>query len=74
MGAIKKAALFVWDFLVGDDWLIAVLAIAGILITWGIAGSAFPGWLVMPAVAVVILAVSLRRATPLPRTRRSDEP
>jgi hypothetical protein len=54
---------FWWDFVVGDDWLAA----AGVLLALGataiIAAAGVAAWWLMPLAAVVVLGVSLRRAT-----------
>ncbi|HLX19477.1 MAG TPA: hypothetical protein VKR23_04945 [Gaiellaceae bacterium] len=54
---------FWWNFIVGDDWLAAVGIILGIAATAGIATSGIATWWVMPLVVLIVLVVSLRRAT-----------
>jgi hypothetical protein len=54
---VSAAARFVWDFVVGDDWLAAAGAVAGIGVT---AATGF--WWLLPLVVVAVLYVSLRRA------------
>jgi len=53
---------FWYDFVVGDDWRIALAVVAAIgltavLVSWGISA-----WWLMPVAVVVILLSSLRRA------------
>jgi hypothetical protein len=53
---------FWYDFIVGDDWRIALSVVAAIgltaaLVSWGISA-----WWLMPVAVVVILLGSLRRA------------
>jgi hypothetical protein len=62
MNAIKKAALGVWDFVVGDDWVTAAGVAVAIAITAVIASSGAAAWWVMPAAVLVLLAQSLGRA------------
>ena len=52
----------VWDFIVGDDPLTAFGVAAALVITALIAGAGASAWWVMPVAALVLLALSLRRA------------
>jgi hypothetical protein len=54
---VTAAARFLWDFVVGDDWVAAAGAVAGIAIT-----AATGVWWLLPLVVVAVLYVSLRRA------------
>ena len=63
MSHLRSFGLFWWNFIVGDDWFVAVgialaLAVLALLVDRGVDA----WWLLPPAVAVV-LAGSLRRAT-----------
>jgi membrane protein implicated in regulation of membrane protease activity len=60
---------FWYDFIVGDDWLIAVGVVAAIALTALIAHHGLEAWWVMPLAVVALLASSLRRAL----RRASDE-
>jgi hypothetical protein len=51
-----------WDFVVGDDWLTAIGAVAAIGITALVAAAGAAAWWVMPMAIVALLASSLRRA------------
>jgi divalent metal cation (Fe/Co/Zn/Cd) transporter len=53
---------FWWDFVVGDDWLAAVLVAIAIGLTALLAHRGFTVWWLMPVAALVILWLSLRRA------------
>ena len=67
MSRLRRFGAFWYDFVIGDDWRLAV----GVLLGIGIAdllvraGHASSGW-VLPVAVVVTLAVSLRRATRRP--------
>ncbi|MEA2697760.1 MAG: hypothetical protein QOI66_2031 [Myxococcales bacterium] len=63
MNYIKVFCLFWYDFIVGDDWVIAagvIIALFGIsrLIRVGI-----NAWWLMPGAVVILLAISLWRLT-----------
>jgi membrane protein implicated in regulation of membrane protease activity len=53
---------FWYDFIVGDDWLIAVGIVAAIALTALIADQGLDAWWVMPLAVIALLAGSLRRA------------
>ena len=63
MARLKSFAYFWYDFIVGDDWLIAAGVVAALVITWAAAGVGLAGWLWLPLLVTIVLATSLWRAT-----------
>jgi len=63
---------FWYDFVVGDDWRVAVGVIVALAATFGLAATSIPAWWVLPAAVVVLLPLSLwrvgRRARPAATT------
>jgi hypothetical protein len=60
---VKAFGRFWYDFVIGDDWVIAVVVVVAVTITALLArNTSFPAWIVMPAAAVGVLAVSILRA------------
>jgi len=60
----SRAALgFLYDFVVGDDPLIAVVIVIALAINAVIAGSGTPVWWVMPAAVLAALTFSVLRAS-----------
>ena len=53
---------FWWDFVIGDDWLVAVLVVVGIGATAILAAAAITAWWLLPLAVPAILWLSLRRA------------
>jgi hypothetical protein len=53
---------FWWEFVVGDDWVVAVIVVTAIGITAAVAAGGIAAWWVMPVGVAIALAVSLRRA------------
>jgi hypothetical protein len=64
--ALRSFGLFWWDFVVGEDWRIAVGVVIGLAGTAALASRAVPAWWLLPMVVVGLLAMSLWRAA---RTR-----
>jgi hypothetical protein len=62
MSRLVKAAMAIWEFVVGDDWVTALGVVAALALTALIAGAGAAAWWVMPPLVLVLLAVSLRRA------------
>jgi hypothetical protein len=59
---VKGAVLAVWDFVVGDDWRVAVGVAVAIGVTAVVAASTVTSWWVLPIAVIALLIASLRRA------------
>lgn len=61
MRYLVSFARFWWDFIVGDDWLVAV----GVVIAFGLTGllahHGLSAWWLLPPVVMALLSVSLYR-------------
>jgi hypothetical protein len=53
---------FLWDFVVGDDWRIAVGVVIALGITGLVAGTSVAAWWIVPVAVIVLLAGSVWRA------------
>lgn len=66
MGALgrwlRSFGAFWWEFIVGDEWRVAVGVIAALAGTAGLAAARVPAWWFLPVTVLVLLGVSLRRA------------
>jgi hypothetical protein len=51
-----------WDFVVGDDWRIAVGVVVALGITGLVAGASIPAWWIVPVAVIALLAGSVWRA------------
>jgi len=59
---MKRFGLFWWDFVVGDDWRVAVGIVLALGLTAALATTSAPAWVVLPLAVAAVLWVSLRRA------------
>lgn len=64
MARIRGFFAFWYDFIVGDDWVLAVGVLVALALTAVAAGSSLGAiaWLLLPLLAVLVLAISLWRA------------
>ncbi|MCU1275745.1 MAG: hypothetical protein JWO48_3176 [Bryobacterales bacterium] len=62
MRYIKAFLTFWYDFIVGDDWTIAVSIAVAIAVTFWLDKSKIQAWWLLPAAAILTLGVSLWRA------------
>jgi hypothetical protein len=53
---------FWWDFVIGDDWLVAALVVVAIGATAALAAGDITAWWLLPVAVPLILWLSLRRA------------
>jgi len=53
---------FVYDFVIGDDWLVAAGVVVGLAVTYLLSQEGIVAWWVLPLMLVVLLPVSLWRA------------
>jgi hypothetical protein len=53
---------FWWDFVVGDDWRVAVGVVAALALTGLLTANGANVWWLMPVAVVLTLFASLRRA------------
>ncbi|MEO7913243.1 MAG: hypothetical protein ABIV47_26645 [Roseiflexaceae bacterium] len=56
-----------YDFIVGDDWVVAVGVVAALALSAVLARSEIQAWWVMLVAVVLLLSISLWRATRTPQ-------
>jgi len=59
---LSRFGRFWWDFVVGDDWLVAVLVVIAIGATAALATTSVAVWWLLPLAVPLVLWLSLRRA------------
>jgi hypothetical protein len=53
---------FWWEFVIGDDWLVALLVATAIGATAILAAAGVTAWWLLPLAVLLVLWLSLRRA------------
>jgi len=61
-GWLRRASAGIWDFVVGDDWILAA-GVLVLLLLAGLVGRSFGSWWLLMLGVPALLALSLRRAT-----------
>ena len=62
MGKLKSFGLFWYDFVIGDDPLVAVLVIAALGGTAALSTHTTASWWLLPVIVTLALAATLARA------------
>jgi hypothetical protein len=52
---------FWYDFIVGDDWRVALAVVAALALTYALSAAGLPAWPVLPLAVAVLLPLSLSR-------------
>ena len=77
MARLRAFGAFWYDFVIGDDWLVAAGVVIGLAGTYGLHRAGVTAWWLLPLMLVVLLPLSLKRAvsgplllrrTPVPHT------
>jgi hypothetical protein len=62
MSWLRRFGSFWYDFIAGDDWRLALAAVAGLSLTALLVHAPLPAWWVLPALVIVSLTISVSRA------------
>ena len=61
-GRLRAFGAFAYDFVIGDDWLVAVGVVTGLAVTYALSRASVAAWWLLPLLLAVLLPVSLWRA------------
>lgn len=59
MSRVKGFFVFLWDFVVGDDWRIAMAVAVALVLTLVLSNNGVTAWWLLPIVVAAILTVSV---------------
>ena len=59
---LKNFGAFWYDFVIGDDWRVAVVVTVALAATWGLARTSVPAWWLVPVAVAFVVPFSLWRA------------
>jgi hypothetical protein len=62
MSSIRNFLAFWYDFIIGDDWTVAVAVAAALAATYGLTRLGVQAWWLTPAVVVLVTGLSTYRA------------
>jgi hypothetical protein len=62
MARARAFIAFLYDFVIGDDWLVAAGVVAGLGATYLLSRDGAAAWWLVPLLLAILLPVSLRRA------------
>ncbi|MHB1534386.1 MAG: hypothetical protein ACYC1D_07215 [Acidimicrobiales bacterium] len=58
---LRAFGSFWYDFVVGDDWRVAVGVVLALAATYGVSRTSVPAWWLMPVAVAILLPLSLWR-------------
>ena len=61
MAAIRRFGAFWYDFVVGDDWRVALGVVLALAATYGLVQGGLNAWWLPPVAVAALLGLSLRR-------------
>ncbi len=62
MRLVRRFGRFWWEFVVGDDWLVAAVVGLAIGATAALAAASVTAWWLLPLAVLLVLWLSLQRA------------
>jgi hypothetical protein len=63
MRRLRALGEFIWEFLIGDDWLVAAGVVIAIGVTALVATTKVAAWWILPVAVALLLALTLWRAS-----------
>lgn len=56
---IERFLRFLWDFVIGDDWRIALAVAVGLVVTLVLSNNGVTAWWLLPIVVAAVLSASV---------------
>jgi len=61
MSRVEALGRFLWDFVVGDDWRIAMAVVIALGVTALVSAAGASAWWILPVAAALVLGLSVWR-------------
>jgi hypothetical protein len=61
---LRQLSRFLWDFVIGDDWRIALAVAVALVATLVLSNDGVAAWWLLPVVVAVVLSLSVWGARP----------
>jgi hypothetical protein len=62
MKRLRQFGAFWYDFVVGDDWRVAMAVVVALALTFAVSTAGLAAWWILPLAVALVLPLSLRRA------------
>ena len=62
MNRLESLLRFIWDFVIGDDWRIALAVVVALGVTALVTDTSVSAWWILPLAVAAVLALSVWRA------------
>jgi hypothetical protein len=62
MNRLRRFVAFWYDFIVGDDWHVALAVLVALAVTYVVHRAGAPAWWILPAAVLIVLPVTVWRA------------
>lgn len=59
---LRAFGMFWYDFVIGDDWRVAIGVVVAFAVTYAVSRTSVPAWWLVPLAVAVLLPFSLWRA------------
>jgi hypothetical protein len=59
MNRVRQLLKFLWDFVIGDDWRIALAVAVALLVTLVLSNNGVAAWWLLPLVVAAMLSASV---------------
>jgi hypothetical protein len=74
MSTLRRIAVFWWDFVVGDDWRLAITAALALAITAIVADQGVASWWITPLVVTTILIITVKATSQHATNPKQERP
>jgi hypothetical protein len=72
VSALRSFGRFWYDFVVGDDWRVALGVAVALAATWGLTRSGVNAWWLLPLAVALLLGLSLARVVRASRAAAAE--